>query len=376
MKYYSSYLSHHQILGAKWGKLNGPPYPLGKGDHSASEKRAAEKAGVKVGKDSGKGSIDNVKGASGSNQHAKKAPLTEEEKRLKAEEAQLKGDSKNITKYMDKMTTQELQDAETRARIRKNLEGPQEKKMTKSEKEIDDAIKSGDKEKVKQYADKMTTYQLQDAMNKIDLLQKLNYEPPKPTTMDKIDNAMKKVDKARDWMQKGLNAYDALAAINNTFNKDSQWPRPKKDNNDKNDKKDEKKKDDFLDKAKKAAEEVSKTKAENDERQANAYAKKAEADLKKQQYDDQRKDQKKAEKAAEKEEKEAKKTEKNLEKALEKSNKEDSYFDEYNRMLRMTDKQIDKELTANEDAMFKAVSDPSSYDSDGNFNWDAYYKQR
>lgn len=34
------YLTHHGILGQKWGKKNGPPYPLGASDHSASEKRA------------------------------------------------------------------------------------------------------------------------------------------------------------------------------------------------------------------------------------------------------------------------------------------------------------------------------------------------
>lgn len=31
---------HHGILGMKWGKKNGPPYPLGASDHSASEKKA------------------------------------------------------------------------------------------------------------------------------------------------------------------------------------------------------------------------------------------------------------------------------------------------------------------------------------------------
>lgn len=33
-------LYHHGILGMEWGKVNGPPYPLGAGDHSASENRA------------------------------------------------------------------------------------------------------------------------------------------------------------------------------------------------------------------------------------------------------------------------------------------------------------------------------------------------
>ncbi len=38
--YSPSYLYHHGILGQKWGRRNGPPYPLGESDHSASERRA------------------------------------------------------------------------------------------------------------------------------------------------------------------------------------------------------------------------------------------------------------------------------------------------------------------------------------------------
>lgn len=33
-------LAHHGIRGQKWGVRNGPPYPLGEKDHSASEKKA------------------------------------------------------------------------------------------------------------------------------------------------------------------------------------------------------------------------------------------------------------------------------------------------------------------------------------------------
>lgn len=39
----TTYLCHHGILGQKWGKKNGPPYPLDASDHSKSEQRAGWK---------------------------------------------------------------------------------------------------------------------------------------------------------------------------------------------------------------------------------------------------------------------------------------------------------------------------------------------
>ena len=42
----SNYLMHHGILGMKWGSRNGPPYPLGSEDHSASEKKAGYKKSI------------------------------------------------------------------------------------------------------------------------------------------------------------------------------------------------------------------------------------------------------------------------------------------------------------------------------------------
>lgn len=38
-----NFLSHHGILGQRWGKQNGPPYPLDASDHSVSEKKAGWK---------------------------------------------------------------------------------------------------------------------------------------------------------------------------------------------------------------------------------------------------------------------------------------------------------------------------------------------
>lgn len=44
---YSAVLCHHGILGQRWGKRNGPPYPLDAGDHSASERKAGWRKSVK-----------------------------------------------------------------------------------------------------------------------------------------------------------------------------------------------------------------------------------------------------------------------------------------------------------------------------------------
>ena len=52
----SSYdiLSHHGIAKQKWGVKNGPPYPLAAKEHSKAQIAAAKKAGVQVGKSTGK----------------------------------------------------------------------------------------------------------------------------------------------------------------------------------------------------------------------------------------------------------------------------------------------------------------------------------
>lgn len=221
-----AYLEHHQILGAKWGKRNGPPYPLGSGDHSSAEKSAAKAAGVKVGQDSGKGSIANVKKKSTRSKSAKKV-MTEEEKRAAAVEAVKSGDRKKIAKYASYLTSQELQDAENRVRNLSNItrEEPGQQKASKAEMAKMEAIRSGDKEKVREFADQMSYNELSEAMNRIDLNAKLNYEKPPKTALDKLSETMNKVDTFRIAAEKGIAAYNVAAAVYNSTHRDgAQWP--------------------------------------------------------------------------------------------------------------------------------------------------------
>lgn len=43
---FRGYLEHHGIKGQKWGVKNGPPYPLGAGDHNARERKANWKSSL------------------------------------------------------------------------------------------------------------------------------------------------------------------------------------------------------------------------------------------------------------------------------------------------------------------------------------------
>lgn len=58
---YSSSLCRHGILGQKWGKRNGPPYPLGSSKHSASEKKAGWQKSLSNNKNKSKSLTSNGK---------------------------------------------------------------------------------------------------------------------------------------------------------------------------------------------------------------------------------------------------------------------------------------------------------------------------
>lgn len=186
------YLSHHGILGQRKGLRNGPPYPLGRDDHSSEQKAAARKAGIRVGGSSGKGSIENL-------------------------------DSSSSSSRVD--TTPKEQ--------------PEEHKETPEEHEAKRkaALASGDKEQIKKYATESSYAELNEALNKANLMKKLNEipDPPKskpepqpqqpkeehkPDFYEKLGDVTTKMNTVYKFASTAKDIYNLTADVRNAFTDD------------------------------------------------------------------------------------------------------------------------------------------------------------
>lgn len=73
-------LAHHGILGQKWGKRNGPPYPLDAQDHSAAEKKAGWRKSLT--RPDKEGYNKSKKSSSGDSKPKEKRGLTDKQKKM------------------------------------------------------------------------------------------------------------------------------------------------------------------------------------------------------------------------------------------------------------------------------------------------------
>lgn len=89
---------HHGILGQRWGKKNGPPYPL-----SSTQKSSAEK----------------------------KAMTDEEKTQYETEKARVlrEGSAIEVRKYANELTTKEIEDAINRIKKRSSLDELAQKEL-------------------------------------------------------------------------------------------------------------------------------------------------------------------------------------------------------------------------------------------------------
>ena len=166
-------LYHHGILGMIRGIRNGPPYPLSRQDHSANEKKAKWW------------------------------------KSLDKESKKKKNDEDRVTKNEQKNQNEE-----------------DEKKKYEEGKER--ALKSGSATEVLKYQGDLTNNQLMDAITRIERegrLKSMSESENKTQTMgDKLDNIFNKIDRARNWAEKGINAYNTTAKIINAISGEDDMP--------------------------------------------------------------------------------------------------------------------------------------------------------
>lgn len=120
------------------------------------------------------------------------------------------------------------------------------------------AIESGSASDVIKFKGKLTTSEMQTALNRINLEKQLSDLSAKErkSAVDKIAKVMDKVGTIRNATEKGIDAYNTAAKIFNSFNKDKKLPKIQDKDKNKNDDKQsddiKKKIDEILEELKKA----------------------------------------------------------------------------------------------------------------------------
>lgn len=169
-------LTHSGVKNQKWGVRNGPPYPLSK-DISTGSRLKTKSSGKKSGGISAYLQTRTVK--------KKKQAALEKARQTKAENAQKK------------------QTAEEHAA------------------EVKKILESGDRNKIKSIASEVSYSDLNNALQKADLMVKLNAATAPKTAWDKLDNTKNKLDKVIGYYQTGAKTWNVIAQLYNSKQSDA-----------------------------------------------------------------------------------------------------------------------------------------------------------
>ena len=182
-----NYLMHHQRRGAKWGIMNGPPYPLREGQLSSAEKKHG-------------------------------------------------GVAKSIAEaYKNHKKKKQRKKALEKAQAVRKAKAEEKKRQDEFAKQKEEILRSGDPKTIMKYRKQLTDNEIQSALNRVRNEQAFNQmiADSQKSGFDKIDNVMKRAGQVTDWGKKAKDGYNLIAEVYNTFNaKDekSQLPIIGKDN--------------------------------------------------------------------------------------------------------------------------------------------------
>lgn len=197
---YRNYLQHHGILGMRWGHLNGPPYPLDPEDHSAAERRAGWRQSLD---DRGGRTMRGGSGVSGNAYGLISAPAYHKQRAEAAEKAKATREAKKR----------------------------EEEERAAHEKAKEDAIKSGKASEIAKYSSEIKDEDFQRILTRIDNMNSLNAKlkaemqaeeaerkAASEARWEKATEFFNKVDKVRGFAEKGINAWNVIAKVNNSLN--------------------------------------------------------------------------------------------------------------------------------------------------------------
>lgn len=127
------YLKHHGILGQKWGKRNGPPYPLDADDHSTAEKNAMNNHPDRGGDPKESYNPDKAKAPEIKNQKIKTSKVKEP---FDKEKATKNVDLKSVYKHRKEFNYNELDNILKRYELEKKYKAAIKEMDDKKRKEI------------------------------------------------------------------------------------------------------------------------------------------------------------------------------------------------------------------------------------------------